>query len=81
MQPLTLNVAVANGLGNAKKLVKEVQEGRATYHFVEIMACPGGGLAFFVRSCLCLPLKKQDFYVCVGGDSLLVCKCAWLLGY
>ena len=33
---MTLNVAVANGLGNAKKLVKAVQDGTANFHFVEV---------------------------------------------
>ena len=28
--------------GNAKKLLKGVQEGGKEYHFVEVMACPGG---------------------------------------
>jgi hypothetical protein len=28
--------------GNAKKLLKGVQEGGKQYHFVEVMACPGG---------------------------------------
>jgi iron only hydrogenase large subunit-like protein len=38
-----LNVAVANGLGNAKALLKMVEEGRlAPLHCVEVMACPGG---------------------------------------
>jgi iron-only hydrogenase group A len=37
-----LRVAVANGLGNAKTLIKELKEGTANYDFVEIMACPGG---------------------------------------
>lgn len=41
-EPVEVRVAVANGLGNAKKLVKAVQEGSAMYHFVEVMACPGG---------------------------------------
>jgi iron-only hydrogenase group A len=41
-EPVELHVAVANGLGNAKKLVKQVEEGTANYHFVEVMACPGG---------------------------------------
>lgn len=41
-EPLTINIAVANGLGNAKKLVKAVKAGEKQYHFVEIMACPGG---------------------------------------
>jgi iron-only hydrogenase group A len=37
-----LNVAVANGLSNAKKLFDEIQSGHSEYHIVEIMACPGG---------------------------------------
>jgi iron only hydrogenase large subunit-like protein len=41
---VTVRVAVANGLGNAKKLVKAVQAGEAHYDFVEVMACPGGCL-------------------------------------
>ena len=28
--------------GNAKKLLKGMQEGGKEYHFVEVMACPGG---------------------------------------
>ncbi|MBR5468265.1 MAG: [Firmicutes bacterium] len=37
-----LKVAVASGLGNARKLVKALRKGKVTYDFVEIMACPGG---------------------------------------
>lgn len=37
-----LKVAIAHGLTNANHLMKAVREGRASYHFVEIMACPGG---------------------------------------
>ena len=37
-----LKVAIAHGLVNANKLMKAVSEGKAAYHFVEIMACPGG---------------------------------------
>lgn len=39
---LTVKVAVASGLANAKKLLKRIQAGEAQYHFVEVMACPGG---------------------------------------
>lgn len=38
----TVKVAVASGLKNAKELLKKVQSGEAEYHFIEIMACPGG---------------------------------------
>ena len=37
-----LNVAVASGLGNARKLLESIKSGEKVYHFVEVMACPGG---------------------------------------
>ena len=37
-----LKVAIAHGLVNANKLMKEVRAGKSPYHFIEIMACPGG---------------------------------------
>ncbi|MEI8216755.1 MAG: NADH-dependent [FeFe] hydrogenase, group A6, partial [Eubacteriales bacterium] len=39
---LVLKVAVAQGLGNAKKIIKQIQNGTCQYAFVEIMGCPGG---------------------------------------
>ncbi len=39
-----LKVAVAHGLANAKQLMTAIRDGKAHYHFVEIMACPGGCL-------------------------------------
>ncbi len=38
----TLRVAVAHGLGNARKLIEALRRGKVEYDFVEIMACPGG---------------------------------------
>ncbi len=37
-----VKIAVAHGLGNARKLMEKIQSGEADYHFIEIMACPGG---------------------------------------
>ncbi|MBE3587600.1 MAG: iron hydrogenase small subunit [Thermoanaerobacteraceae bacterium] len=37
-----LKVAVAHGLGNARKILEKIKDGSAGYHFIEIMACPGG---------------------------------------
>ncbi len=37
-----LKVAIAHGLTNANKVMKAIRDGKANYHFVEIMACPGG---------------------------------------
>ena len=39
---LTLNVAVTSGLSNAKKVLESVKRGEKNYHFIEVMACPGG---------------------------------------
>ena len=38
----TLKVAMVNGLGNARKLLKKLKKGKVSYDFVEVMACPGG---------------------------------------
>ncbi len=38
----TVNIGVANGLQNAKKLFERLQSGEKEYHLIEIMACPGG---------------------------------------
>ena len=40
-----VRVAVAHGLGNARKLLDKIVAGTANYHFIEIMACPGGCIA------------------------------------
>lgn len=37
-----LKIAVASGLGNARKLIEAIRTGKVSYDFVEIMACPGG---------------------------------------
>ena len=41
---LELKVAVAHGLSNARILLEEIQKGTSPYHFIEVMACPGGCL-------------------------------------
>ena len=37
-----VKVVVAHGLKNTKIIMEEINSGKADYHFVEIMACPGG---------------------------------------
>jgi NADP-reducing hydrogenase subunit HndD len=39
---VTVKAAVVSGLANAKAMMKRIEAGEADYHFVEIMACPGG---------------------------------------
>jgi len=42
LENVTINVAVAHGLSNATLLMDEVIKGNSQYHFIEVMACPGG---------------------------------------
>ncbi len=39
---ISLNVAVANGTANAGELLDQINRGEKTYHFIEVMGCPGG---------------------------------------
>ena len=39
---MDINVAVASGLANARELLDNVKSGKKSYHFIEIMGCPGG---------------------------------------
>ena len=39
---LPVKIAITNGLGNARKVLDKIRAGEADYHFIEIMACPGG---------------------------------------
>jgi iron only hydrogenase large subunit-like protein len=42
LEGVELKVAIAHGLVNANKIMKKVKQGKVPYHFIEIMACPGG---------------------------------------
>jgi NADP-reducing hydrogenase subunit HndD len=37
-----INIGIAHGLGNARKLLEKVASGESEFHAIEIMACPGG---------------------------------------
>lgn len=39
---MDINVAVASGIADAKKILEMMKNGTANYHFIEIMGCPGG---------------------------------------
>ena len=60
---LTVNVAIAHGMKNAKVLLDEIREGKSKYHFIEIMGCPGGCIAGggqpYIRPCF-LPNEDDD---------------------
>lgn len=40
-----MTIGIASGLGNARKLLEDVRDGKAHYTAIEIMACPGGCIA------------------------------------
>jgi NADP-reducing hydrogenase subunit HndD len=39
---LPLKIGIAHGLGNARKLLEDIQAGKSEFHAIEIMSCPGG---------------------------------------
>ena len=39
---ISINIGIAHGLGNARKLLEEIQAGKSEFHAIEIMSCPGG---------------------------------------
>lgn len=41
-QGVELRICVASGLANARKVLESVRAGEKQYHFIEVMACPGG---------------------------------------
>jgi iron-only hydrogenase group A len=44
LEGIEVSCAVAHSLSNARKVMQAVKDGKANYHFIEIMACPGGCL-------------------------------------
>jgi iron only hydrogenase large subunit-like protein len=42
LEGATVSVAVAHGLANARAVIERIKSGKAAYHFVEVMTCPGG---------------------------------------
>ncbi|MBP5372743.1 MAG: iron hydrogenase small subunit [Clostridia bacterium] len=60
---IEINIAVAHGMKNAKVLLDEIRAGKSKYHFIEIMACPGGCVAGggqpYVKPCF-LPNEDAD---------------------
>ncbi len=41
---MDVKIAVVNGIGNVKPVMDDVRAGKSPYHFIEVMACPGGCL-------------------------------------
>lgn len=73
-EPFELRVAVANGLGNAKKMLKQVLDGDLKYHFIEVMACiggcSGGGGQPRTKSSDVLKARQQALYQLDKGETI-----------
>lgn len=39
---MTINTAIVHGLSNARRIVEQIKNKEKEYHFIEVMACPGG---------------------------------------
>lgn len=66
----TIQITVANGLSNAKKIFNEIKQGRCEYHIVEIMACPGG----------CSGGGGQPYVLDQAGTTVLNMDMLWTRG-
>jgi NADP-reducing hydrogenase subunit HndD len=42
LEGVTVNVAVVHGLANTRRLLESIKNGEKSYHFIEVMTCPGG---------------------------------------
>ena len=74
---LNIGVAVANGLGNAKKLLEKIKSGeKQDLHFIEVMTCPGGcvgggGQPYGTDKCR-VKTRLQSLYNIDSAESLRV---------
>jgi iron only hydrogenase large subunit-like protein len=67
---LPVKVAVAHTLANARKLMDKVRAGEADYHFIEIMACPGGCLGGGGQPVpICNDIRKSRAGAIYQGDK------------
>src|SRR5699024_6339076 len=60
-----IRVAIASGLGNARKLIEALRNKTVQYDFVEIMACPGGCVGGGGQ-----PIHDGQEYAELRGDNL-----------
>ncbi|GIX02754.1 MAG: hypothetical protein KatS3mg112_1691 [Thermogutta sp.] len=79
LEGITLRVAVAHGLANAERLIRAIEKGEREYHFVEVMACPGGCIGGGgqprytdnrVRLARIAALKKEDEHKAIRKSHL-----------
>lgn len=70
-----INIGIAHGLGNARKLLDEIKAGKSNYHAIEIMACPsgcigGGGQPLHHGDSSVLKARQKAIYQEDAGKTL-----------
>lgn len=69
-----VRIAVCNSLGAAQKMMNMVRAGTSNYHFIEIMACPGGcigGGGQPVPTSMAIKQKRSEALYKIDEDSTL----------
>ena len=67
-----VRIAVCNSLGSAQKMMDKVRAGTADYHFIEIMACPGGcigGGGQPIPTSMAIKKKRAEALYKIDGSS------------
>ncbi len=65
-----VKVAVAHGLANARELLNRVKDGKAEYHFIEIMCCPGGCVGGGGQPIVLSQERWEKDYKKIRGNSI-----------
>lgn len=70
-----VKIAVVSGLRNASELIKKIKNGE-TYHFVEVMACPGGCVSGAGQPFASAQMKENRGKGLYSADKLSNIKCS-----
>lgn len=65
-----VKVAVAHGLANARELLDRIKDGKAEYHFIEVMCCPGGCVGGGGQPIVSSQERWEKDYKKVRGNSV-----------
>ncbi len=72
---MEVRICVASGLANARKVLEAVKSGEKSYHFIEVMACPGGcvmggGQPIGGTKAVRAETRTQALYAADGGMAI-----------
>lgn len=72
---LKVKVAVAHGIANARGLLDKIRAGEESYHFVEIMACPGGCVTGGGQPTRTAQEKNENNYAAIRAQAIYRADC------